>query len=85
MIYGAGAQKLNKYGLLEMKEVSFALNPTGLKMVAQFFQTIANEMEAGQAEPGWHRHIETYSKGWRRAYPGLDIVVLAPAEKTLME
>ena len=57
MIYGYSEKIVNEeYGLLQMREVSFAMSPGQLRLVATFLLRAAEQIEAGQTF--LHRHID---------------------------
>ena len=63
-----------KYGLLEMKEVSFNCPSSDLRKVAEFFVNCANALDDGT----W-RHSHLHMRG---APEGVDIIVLCPSTNT---
>ena len=64
-----------EYGLLELREVSFDLNPADLRRLADFLRHYADRAESGDWRSG-HAHIDELDHQWRRDHPDLDIVVL---------
>jgi len=80
MIYGYSEKVVNEqYGLLQMREVSFAMSPSQLRLVATFLARVAEQLESGQTF--LHRHIEDLMPEWRASAPKTDIVVV-PEEST---
>jgi len=75
MIYGYSEKVVNEeYGLLQMREVSFAMNPSQLRLVAKFLVRAAEQMESGQGF--LHRHIEELVPEWRTTTPQTEIIVV---------
>jgi hypothetical protein len=68
-VYGYQRQAVDEeYGVLEMREVSFALSPDELRNVAAFLVACADDIDGG-SWPSDHRHM----KG---APDGIEFVVL---------
>jgi hypothetical protein len=78
MIYGYSHRVLNDYGLLEMKEVTFALDAQRLRVVGQFLLDMAREMESGSFDKHSHRHLTTTNPGWNKESPIADVIVARP-------
>ena len=58
MIYGYSRRnKLNKWGLLEMREVSLSVPPEALRALAAFLIATADEIETKGTHLNWHRHV----------------------------
>ena len=75
VIYGYSEKIVNEeYGLLLMREVSFALNPVQLRLVAKFLIRAAEQLESGQTF--LHRHIEELVPEWRATKPEADLIVV---------
>ena len=82
MIYGYSEKIVNEeYNLLQMREVSFAMSPGQLRLVATFLLRAAEELDAGQTF--LHRHIEELVPEWRATMPQADIVVI-PEESAIV-
>jgi hypothetical protein len=79
MIYGYSRAVLNEHGLLEMKEITFALDPKRLIQIGEFLIEMAREMEAGAFETCSHRHLTTSLPEWNRSVPVADIIVARPS------
>lgn len=79
MIYGYGLKPINEFGLLEMKEITFAASPTVLRQIAQFLEEMAQKMDEGFFERCSHAHIKSIIEGWDKCFPNKDIVVMPPA------
>lgn len=73
MIYGYSKKVVNEYGLLQMREVSFAMSPTKLRVVATFLARVAEQLESGHTF--LHRHIDEVLPEWR-AVSSTDIIVV---------
>lgn len=77
MIYGYPEKVVNEqYGLLQMREISFAMNAAQLRLVATFFVRVAEELESGGTF--LHRHIEEIVPEWRSTQPSADLVAIPP-------
>jgi hypothetical protein len=85
MIYGYGDKVLNEYGLLELREVTFAASPDTLREIASFLTSMADLLEAGTFRIT-HRHIGSVVSDWGKRFPGKDVIVIPPPEdeKTAM-
>jgi len=82
MIYGYSEKVVDEeHGLLQMREVSFAMNPSRLRLVATFLVRVAEQLESGQTF--LHRHIEELLPEWRATDPQPDIIVV-PEESTAL-
>ena len=77
MIFGYANRTVNKYGLLEMKEVSFLMDADALEEVAQLFIEAANQIRAGRLRAGGHRHADEVIQGWSKRHQ-FDLIVGAP-------
>jgi len=82
MVYGYSRNLLSDEGLLEMKEVTFAMDPTRLRTVGQFLIDMAREMEAGAFEKSSHRHLTTTHPEWNKGAPVADIIVARPRQRS---
>lgn len=82
MIYGYKRKTIDKRGLLEMKEVTFALDAAALRTIGSFFAAMADEMEAGAFEQCSHRHISSVVPKWSDEHPTVDIIVMPPIDTT---
>jgi Uma2 family endonuclease len=78
MIYGYTLKQINKFGLCEMKEITFAAPPDVLREIATFLNTMAAAMESGELPDSSHRHIRDTASGWDSRFPDKDIVVHSP-------
>jgi hypothetical protein len=76
MVYGYSRRAVNESGLLEMKEVTFAMDPDRLRMVGQFLLDMAREMEIGSFKKCSHRHLTTTHPEWEE--PLADVIVMPP-------
>ena len=75
VIYGYSDKIVNEeYGLLLMREVSFAMNPAQLRLIATFLVRAAEQLESGQTF--LHRHIEELVPEWRTTNPQVDLIVV---------
>lgn len=86
MIYGYGLKEINEFGLLEMKEITFAAPPDVLRQVARFLEDMARRMDEGFFDETSHRHIGSLIAGWDDRFPDKDIIVMPPnsyLERTL--
>jgi len=82
MIYGYSEKIVNEeYGLLQMREVSFAMSPGQLRLVATFLLRAAKQLEAGQTF--LHRHIDELVPEWRATMPHADLVVIPEESATI--
>ena len=68
--YGYSKGVVNEYGLHELSEVSFALQPAEMRRIAAFLIECANMLESGQWRTS-HRHI---GEPWT----DFDVIVLHP-------
>jgi hypothetical protein len=85
MIYGYKSKVIDeKYELLEMKEVTFAAQPSVLREIGGFFLYMTDNMENDQAVSCSHRHIDSFVDDWHRRFPGKDIVISYPAEQATL-
>jgi hypothetical protein len=76
MIYGYSEKVVNEeYGLLQMREVSFAMSPGQLRLVATFLLRAAEQLESGKTF--LHRHIDELVPEWRATTPQTDLVVVS--------
>ncbi len=77
MIYGYSEKIIEEeYELLQMREVTFAMAPDQLRLVAKFLLKIADDIQSGV--PFLHRHIEEVVPEWRLSVPQVDIVAMVP-------
>jgi hypothetical protein len=81
VIYGYRRKTLSDAGLLELREVTFALSPTALRLLAAFLQGMANEIEVGTAPRSWHRHLSAWSDKWIELEPDSDVIVMTKREE----
>lgn len=79
-IYGYPEKKINEYGLLKMKEITFSVSPSILRDISKFFEETAALMEAGNFETCSHRHIQNIITDWDRRFPDSDIIIIPPEE-----
>ncbi len=77
MIYGYANKKVDQYGLLELKEVTFAVEPGALRKIAGFLTSMADAMDAGQFRTD-HRHIGEVDRSWSSKRMSCDIIVSPP-------
>jgi hypothetical protein len=80
MIYGYSAKQVNEYGLMEMREVTFATSPEVLREIADFLNAMADLMEKGGFRNCSHRHIDNVVRNWRNRFPDKDVVVMPAIE-----
>ena len=78
MVYGYSRRVINEYGLMEMREVTFALAPEELRVVGQFLLDMAQEMEGRTFEKTTHRHLSTSHPGWTKSTSNADVIVMPP-------
>lgn len=71
MIYGYDSRTVNEYGLKQLREISLAVSPDGLRELAAFLQDSAEEL-AGATSDHWHRHMPDEL----RRKLGCDVVIL---------
>lgn len=84
MIYGYQEKIVDKeHGLLQMREVTLAMSPQQLRLVATFLAHVAVELESGA--PFSHRHIGEVVPEWQAIHPGLDIIGSPPMAPELPE
>lgn len=74
-----------KYGLLELREVTFSFSPADLRRLARFLEHFAGEIESrvsGEIEPrSWrtaHVHLTNFDREWRRDHPEVDVIIANP-------
>ena len=78
MIYGYSRRVVDEaHGLLELKEITFDLEPSELRAIASFLVSAAEQIESG-AMASSHVHIESESSGWDRDSAGADVIVSDP-------
>lgn len=82
MIYGYGSKKINEYGLLEMKEITFSAPSNVLRQIAQFLEDMARQMEEGAFAKTSHMHIGSVIAGWDKRFPDKDIIVMPPSAQS---
>jgi len=80
MIYGYRLKEVNEFGLLEMKEITFAASPAVLRQVARFLNEMAQKMDEDFFEKCSHAHINSVIVDWDRLFPNKDIVVTPPIQ-----
>ena len=66
-----------EYGLLELREISFDLNPDDLKRLARFLEHYAAEIESGEWRSS-HVHLSAFDPSWRVGHPDDDVIILNP-------
>jgi len=77
VLYGYSEKVADEeYGLLQMREVTFAMSARDLKLVAAFLVHVAEQMESG--ETFLHRHIDEFVPEWKTVQPGTNLVVIPP-------
>jgi hypothetical protein len=77
MIYGYMEKVADEeYGLLQMRQITLAMNPLQLRLLAKFALKIAEEIESGA--PFLHRHIDESIPEWRAALEEVDVVATPP-------
>lgn len=64
----------SRFGLLELREVSFAFDPAGLRRVAAFLLHYAERMESGDWKSD-HVHLESFDRDWKRDHPETDLII----------
>lgn len=75
MIFGYAAKKVNAYGLLELREVTFHGTPADLREIASFLVDAANEMELDE-HPISHRHLSIECPAWKSRHPQHDVIAI---------
>lgn len=81
MIFGYGLKEVNEeFGLLEMKEVTFAATPAVLRQIAHFLEAMAQKMDEGFFDGCSHAHIGSVIAEWNIRFPNKDIVVMPPVD-----
>jgi hypothetical protein len=83
MIYGYSRAAVNEYGLLEMNEVTFAMDPGRLRVVGQFLIDMADEMEKGTFEKCSHRHLTSTHPDWDKLQRVADVIVSPPPKSAI--
>jgi len=79
MIYGYKLKKINKFGLLEMKEITFAAPPNVLREIAHFLESMADQMEKEHFRTT-HRHIGQFFLDWDTRFPNKDVIGSLPID-----
>ncbi len=77
MLYGYSRRVINRYGLRELKEVTFQASPDDLRRIATFLTDAASQIEAGTAKTD-HLHLSIEDAGWGKMHPEMDVVVSLP-------
>ncbi len=77
-VFGYGKRTVNKYGLLELREVSFEMSAEDLRRVAGFFLACADQFNAGEWRTS-HQHLSQQDSSWSIQHPDLEIVVINPS------
>jgi len=80
MLYGYASRKVNEYGLLELREVTFAAPPEVLREIAAFLEHAATRLEAEKHSPMFHVHIGSVVPGWTARFQGKDVIVMRPPD-----
>jgi hypothetical protein len=75
MIYGYSRRVVNEYGLMEMREITFAETPEDLRTIGEYLVQMADLAERGGFERTSHRHISSTVAGWSKTHPTVDIIV----------
>ena len=84
MIFGYSEKIVNEeYGLLQMREVSFAMKPDQLRLVATFLLRAAEQLESGPTF--LHRHIDELVPEWRATNPQTDLIVVSEESAVVPE
>lgn len=76
MIYGYSNKKVNEYGLLEMKEITFSVSPEVLRKIGFFLNEVADSMESDLFQKSSHSHICNMIPNWNELCPDKDIIVI---------
>ncbi len=66
-----------EFGLLELREISFDLDPDDLRRVSRFLEHIAAEIESGTWRSS-HDHLSAFDSSWRVGHPEVDVIILNP-------
>jgi len=75
MLFGYSRRTANaESGLLELKEVTFDLEPRDLRILAAFLSASADQIESRELRVD-HVHIESENPDWRSEETGADIIV----------
>ncbi len=75
MIYGYATKKVNEYGLLDLREVTFVATPEVLRQISFFLSGMADLLEAGEFKIT-HRHIGGSISDWDARFPDKDVIVM---------
>lgn len=78
MIYGYTRATVNEFGLSEMKEVTFAMSASQLRVVARFLLDMAQEMDAGSFAKCSHKHLTTTHPDWKTLPGAAEVIVMPP-------
>ena len=81
MIYGYKLAEVNEYGLIELKEVTFAADAETLRDLGRFFTLMADAMDADEFDRTSHRHIGNVIEGWSSSQDK-DVIVMPPVGST---
>jgi len=68
---------LDQYGLMELREVTFAASPEVLRQISRFLELAADKMERGEFDEG-REHIDRVLPAWSSLFPSKSIVVSHP-------
>ena len=66
---------VNKYGLHELSEVTFALSSHVLRRIAAFLNSCADDIKAGVWRTD-HRHLIDCDPQWDKDHPRSDVIVI---------
>ena len=81
MIYGYAKQTVDeRYGLVELRELSLQFTASDLRRVAAFLHSAADAMDENTLGSS-HVHIENFDGCWSADFPDCGIVVLDPSPK----
>lgn len=79
MIFGYSKQIVDeRYGLHELREVSFQFAPSELRRVAAFLKSAADAIEQNTLRSS-HIHIDSSDDRWNADCPDCDVIVLHPS------
>lgn len=84
MLYGYKLAEANEYGLLELKDISFATDSDTLRDLGRFFMQMADAMDDGEFERCSHRHIGSVIDGWSKTHDK-DVIVMPPIGTTRIQ
>ena len=75
MIFGYADRTVNEFGLMALREVTFAVTPEALRLMARFLEQAAGMLEEGNRGSSEHYHIGTFHPEWSGLCPGDDVII----------